>query len=246
MNTPSTDTSQLELFELRQYTLHPHKRDVLIDLFDREFLETQDAVGMPVLGQFRDLSDPDRFVWLRGFGSMQARQEALTTFYGGPVWQSHRNAANATMIDSDNVLLLRPAWQGSSYPWDLRLRAEKNAVHVPAGLIEISIFYLKEPATAELLSYCKDEVTQVLQAGGALCQGWFTTETQENTFTGLPVRTGETVLMGIGMFESLQSFEAFGASQVWQQRIAPKLEGYLQSQSQSLRLTPTARSAVHA
>ncbi len=246
MNSSSTDTSQLEVFELRQYTLHPHKRDVLIDLFDREFLETQDAVGMPVLGQFRDLSDADRFVWLRGFGSMQARHDALSSFYGGPVWQAHRNAANATMIDSDNVLLLRPAWQGASYPWDLSLRAEKNAVHIPTGLIDISIFYLKEPATADLLLYVKDEVAQVLQAGGAAHQGWFITETQENTFTGLPVRKGENVLMGIGLFESLQSFEAFGASQVWQQRIAPKLADYLQSPSQTLRLTPTARSAVHA
>ncbi len=41
--------------ELRQYTLHPGKRDVLIDLFDREFLETQEEVGMRIIGQFRDL-----------------------------------------------------------------------------------------------------------------------------------------------------------------------------------------------
>src|SRR6185436_19195944 len=44
--------------ELRQYTLHPGMRDVLIDLFDREFVETQEALGMTVLGQFRDLDDP--------------------------------------------------------------------------------------------------------------------------------------------------------------------------------------------
>jgi hypothetical protein len=34
------------LVELRQYTLHPGKRDVLIDLFDREFVESQEALGM--------------------------------------------------------------------------------------------------------------------------------------------------------------------------------------------------------
>lgn len=32
--------------ELRQYTLHPGKRDVLIDLFDREFIEPQEALGI--------------------------------------------------------------------------------------------------------------------------------------------------------------------------------------------------------
>lgn len=30
------------IVELRQYTLHPGKRDTLIELFDREFVETQE------------------------------------------------------------------------------------------------------------------------------------------------------------------------------------------------------------
>lgn len=40
--------------ELRQYTLRPGQRDVLIDLFDREFVESQEADGMAIVGQFRD------------------------------------------------------------------------------------------------------------------------------------------------------------------------------------------------
>ena len=105
---PTTDPHAI--VELRQYTLHPQQREVLIDLFDREFVETQEAQGMRVLGQFRDLDRPDQFVWLRGFADMPARHRALEGFYGGPVWAAHRHAANATMIDSDNVHLLRPAW----------------------------------------------------------------------------------------------------------------------------------------
>src|SRR3546814_8907243 len=54
------------VLELRQYTLRPHTRDTLIALFDSTFVESQEAVGMSVLGQFRDLDDPERFVWLRG------------------------------------------------------------------------------------------------------------------------------------------------------------------------------------
>lgn len=60
-------TAPTSVVELRQYTLHPGGRDVLIDLFEREFVETQEAVGMRVIGQFRDEADPNRFVWLRGF-----------------------------------------------------------------------------------------------------------------------------------------------------------------------------------
>src|SRR4030095_14160855 len=61
------------IIELRQYTLHPGKRDVLIELFDREFVESQETLGMNIVGQFRDLADPNRFVWLRGFRDMTSR-----------------------------------------------------------------------------------------------------------------------------------------------------------------------------
>ncbi len=95
------------IVELRRYTLHAGRRDELIDLFDREFVETQEELGMAVLGQFRDLDRPDQFVWLRGFADMPSRRTALTAFYTGPVWAKHGPAANDTMLDFDNVLLLR-------------------------------------------------------------------------------------------------------------------------------------------
>src|SRR5207248_4135647 len=88
-----------------QYTLHPGKREVLIELFERALIEPQEAAGMRILGQFRDLDRPDHFVWIRGFPDMASRVEALSAFYGGPVRKAHREAANATMIDSDDVLL---------------------------------------------------------------------------------------------------------------------------------------------
>ncbi len=95
------------IVELRRYTLREGRRDELIDVFDREFVETQEELGMAVLGQFRDLDHPDQFVWLRGFTDMRSRHDGLTAFYSGPVWKEHGPAANATMLDCDNVLLLR-------------------------------------------------------------------------------------------------------------------------------------------
>ena len=64
----------------------PRARETLIGLFDRELVESQETVGVAVLGQFRDLDDPDAFVWLRGFADMDARRRGLEAFYGGPVW----------------------------------------------------------------------------------------------------------------------------------------------------------------
>ncbi|PYL74556.1 MAG: hypothetical protein DMF26_10535, partial [Verrucomicrobia bacterium] len=62
METPDAQQPQTccPIVELRQYTLHPGKRDVLIDLFDREFVESQEALGMKIIGQFRDLDNPNR------------------------------------------------------------------------------------------------------------------------------------------------------------------------------------------
>lgn len=81
---------------------------------------------MAILGQFRDLDNPDRSVWLRGFRDMSSRAEALGRFYSGPAWQAHGKQANATMVDSDNVLLLRPAAAHSGFP-------AATAARPPAG-----------------------------------------------------------------------------------------------------------------
>jgi hypothetical protein len=96
------------IIELRQYTLLPGTRDGFIERFEREFLHTQQAVGIDVLGTFVDLDDPDRFVWFRGFSSLDQRAASLAAFYDGPVWAALRDETNADLIDSDDVLMLRP------------------------------------------------------------------------------------------------------------------------------------------
>src|SRR5580700_4776030 len=95
--------------ELRQYTLHAGRREPFIELFDRTFADPLDATGMTVIGQFRDLDRPDRFVWLRGFQDMPSRARELAAFYDSNLWHAYRNEANASIDDSDNVLLLEPA-----------------------------------------------------------------------------------------------------------------------------------------
>ena len=95
LNAPQAAMLASPVVELRQYTLNPGQRETLIALFDREFIESQEATGVTIIGQFRDLDRPDMFVWLRGFGGMDARKEGLAAFYDGPIWAAHRDAANA-------------------------------------------------------------------------------------------------------------------------------------------------------
>ncbi len=97
-----------QVIELRQYTLKPGTRDGFIERFEREFQDTQEAVGIHVLGTFLDLDDADRFVWFRGFATLEERATSLAAFYGGPAWATWGEETNADLIDSDDVLMLRP------------------------------------------------------------------------------------------------------------------------------------------
>lgn len=229
--------------EFRQYTLHPGQRDVLIDIFDREFVESQEAAGMKVMGQFRDLDDADRFVWLRGFANMQARRQGLQSFYGGPVWATHGPAANATMVEWRNVLLLRPAWEDSAVALQ-QPRPAPGASGAAPGLLDATIFPLREPATPQLLALARGPMSDVLRAGGARMLAWYVTEPSANDFPRLPVREGEPVLLGLALFDDVAALDAFAASGHWAREVAPLLQPFLAGAPEAHRLAPTARSAI--
>lgn len=164
------------IVELRQYTLKPGRRDELIELFEREFVEPQEAAGMSLLGTFRDARNPDRFVWLRGFADMESRKQALTDFYCGAVWQAHRDAANATMIDSDNVLLLHPTNVILSVAPEGREVEGEASRKVRPPLLALTYLDGAQP-----------DVDAIERNGGTIVAS-FETETSPNTFPRLPVR----------------------------------------------------------
>jgi hypothetical protein len=168
------------IVELRQYTLHPGRRDELIELFEREFVEPQEAAGMELLGLFRDAGRADRFVWIRGFPDMEKRRVSLERFYGGPVWQAHRDAANATMIDSDNVLLLRPANGRTLAPAAVR-----------APLFCVTHIFTSRRELNDFAASFQASVAPTLARGGGEVLATYVTESSENTFPRLPVREGE-------------------------------------------------------
>lgn len=241
------DATNQAVIELRQYTLQPGQRDTLITLFEREFLESQEQTGLRVLGQFRDLDNPDRFVWLRSFASMPARKAALESFYGGPVWKQHREAANATMIDSDNVLLLKPAHAQGAFVLSGLQRAGVDAAAAPAGLVVATIWYLQEPATPALLNLVRTRVEPQLRDDGATVLASLVSETAENTFPRLPVRSSDYVLIVFTSFRGEEAHARFrerqAASGAWQS-IQARLQPYLKGDTETVRLAPTPRSLL--
>jgi NIPSNAP len=246
----SADASCCRIVELRQYTLHPGQRDVLINLFDREFLETQEAVGMAVIGQFRDLDQPDHFVWLRGFRNMEARVQGLTAFYGGPVWHAHSGAANATMIDSDNVLLLEPAAPGKGFK-RLPARSLKGDIDgTSSGLIVVTLFYTRPNELTAFSDLFTRRSLPRLEQDGAQTVAQYITSDQSNNFPKLPIRIGEHIFAWIARFHSADAFEAYRArvekDRQWQQTIWPSLRQQLFREPEVLRLSPTSRSRLLA
>ncbi len=245
--TPMTTTC-CPVLELRQYTLHTGKRDVLIDLFEREFVESQEALGINIVGQFRDASNPDRFVWMRGFRDMPARGVALNSFYSGPVWQTHRNAANATMIDASNVLLLRPISPHAGFAKGSATRAAVGTLALPASRVMATIYTLNAPVDANFIRFFESQVKPLLIAMGAAPIAVFQTETAENNFPRLSIRTGEHVLIWFSQFVNAEQVRAhevrIGKSAVWNDNVEPTLRKYLKSPVERLVLEPTARSLL--
>jgi hypothetical protein len=236
-----------QIVELRQYTLQPGQRDVLIELFDREFVESQEALGMDVIGQFRDLDRANRFVWLRGFRDMPSRASALEDFYGGQVWKAHRDAANATMIDSDNVLLLRPASPGSEF--EVRNdRPPVGAKGTGKGLIVATIYYFDAPVTDGFVRFFERAIKPVLTEEGASVLAYFVSEHTKNNFPRLPVREGENVFVWFSSFQDGTAYAdhlvALSRSRQWLDEVSRKLERWLKRNPEVLKLSPTVRSRL--
>jgi quinol monooxygenase YgiN len=219
----STETvmTSCQVVELRQYTLHPGRRDTLVDLFEHEFIAPQQALGMAVCGPLRDLDDPDRFVWWRGFADMPARAPALQAFYGGPVWRAHRDAANATMLDSDDVLLLRPV-----------------AGHAPIALCRTDVLLVTVCALRH------GDAGDAVGNDGDPVLGVHVTEPAVNNFPRLPVREGENVLLWCSAFADRAACErherARAAQPAWH-----ALQDRLTHAPTLLRLAPTRHAHLH-
>jgi len=236
------------IVELRQYALHPGKRDVLIDLFDREFVESQEALGMKVIGQFRDLNNPNRFVWLRGFRDMPSRAQGLKDFYGGPIWKAHREAANATMIDSDNVLLLHPATRTSGFCLGNRERPRPGSNETRNESIVATIYYFDAPVDSRFVQFFDKRVKPTVTGADATLLAYFATEHSENTFPALPVREGENVFVWFSRFNDSAAYERHVAALTrfsrWRDEISKELALRLKREPEILKLSPTTRSLL--
>lgn len=236
----SAAPAPLPLIELRRYRTRPGRLDELVELFERQFVESQEAVGMEIIGTFREPGQPNRFTWLRGFADMAARGRGLNDFYDGPVWQAHRDEANPTLEDNDDVLLLRESRPGSGFAPDTSPRAAPGAPPVPRGVVTATICWLKDADDAGFATAFETGWRPRLAAAGVPVLASFAREKAANTFRRLPVREGEEVFVWFSKFRDAAACE----------RAAPQLaesgvDDRLSRSPEVLRLEPTVRSRLH-
>lgn len=229
VTTPATDASPV--VELRQYTLKPGRRDELISLFERRFVGAQEAEGIRLHGEFRVPAEPDRFVWLRGFRDMEQRRRSLEAFYGGPVWQAERDAANGTMEDSNDVLLLQPAEPGTGFSLARRMGAVMVA----------TIYLLQSTVDADFVRFFRERVAPVMAETGAPPVATLKTLDAANTFPRLPIREGEHAFVWFAAFDNEDQFRRhvarLDASAGWKP-IEAALGGKLAKPPRSLVMLP--------
>ena len=230
--------------DLRQYRCHPGRRDDLVRVFDEHFVEGQERCGMHVLGQFRDLDDPDRFVWLRGFDALAARGQALQDFYDGPVWAAHRDAANATMADWSDAVLLNVVEVGSGYPrygtrdpgWELE--------PAPTSVFTLTVFSHHSHRDTEAVRHFLDEIRPWVVTSGAEEVAVWASDPSENNYPALPLRE-DPVLVHLVRHDSDEEHARFvrrlAAMPAWE-RARRAHAAFLPGPPRLLRLRPTRRS----
>lgn len=227
---------KLHAIELRQYAMKPGRRDELITLFEREFIETQTAAGIRLIGQFRDLDQPDRFVWMRGYPDQAARKPALNAFYNSDHWFAHRSATNATMTSSDDVLLLRPLSPDLAPDVSATIPTGEQPGH---GVVVLGVHRLDgphDPLADAFRTTCADALAEA----GLSVETAGITDPTPNCFPRHPVREGEWVLVWL----SRQPDEHAADAALARARADPRLAPLFAASLQLMRLQPTARSRL--
>ena len=90
---------------MRSYRIKPGRRDEFIEFFEKRSIPALRSYGMNVIGPFVDLENPNKFVWLRIFPSLEERERMRDAFYEGDPWKSELEAIAMPMLESYDVIL---------------------------------------------------------------------------------------------------------------------------------------------
>jgi hypothetical protein len=180
---------------------------------------------------------------------METRKVALTSLYTGPVWKANGRVASGTMVDSDNVLLLRPLRPDTAFA--------PSAVKLPPpgtrgpgkGLLVANIVYVERKTPSEFGEFFQQELKPRWEQAGATVIAQMVSEHSPNTYPNLPVREKENVFVWFSLFPDQATADkhqrTLTQSMEWREA-AVQLTAWTHHQIEILRLQPTARSRLQA
>jgi heme-degrading monooxygenase HmoA len=93
------------IVEVRSYRIKPGRREEFIELFETRAVPALRSHGMKIMGPLLDVENPNKFVFLRSFPSLEERERMRDEFYGGELWKNELEGIAMPMIDSYDVIL---------------------------------------------------------------------------------------------------------------------------------------------
>lgn len=192
----------VRVLELRNYVAKPGQRDKFISYFETNFIDSQNALGGYILGQFRVKDADDNFFWIRGFNDMASRSRYLPEFYRGEFWKQRRNYVNDMLINNDNVHLLKPLSLSEDQP---DAAVNSNEFGKKKGLVVID-YYVANTRLKELIEFFKSKYLPFLKGNHISTTAWVS-ELAENDFPGLPVFQDKNLLVTITPFKDEAEYQ---------------------------------------
>lgn len=93
------------IVEVRSYRIKPGRREEFIKLFETRAVPAQRTHGIKIIGPFLDVENPNKFVFLRSFPSLEERDRMKEAFYGSELWKNELEAIAMPLLDSYDVIL---------------------------------------------------------------------------------------------------------------------------------------------
>jgi hypothetical protein len=93
------------IVEVRAYRIKPGHREEFVQLFETRAIPALRKYGMQVIGPMVDVENPNKFVFLRGFPSLEERERMKDDFYESPVWKNELEGTFMPLLESYDVIL---------------------------------------------------------------------------------------------------------------------------------------------
>lgn len=233
--------ADFQVVEFRRYTIKEGAREQFAKYFESYFPEAFQQLGAIALGQFFERDKPDGFTWMRGFRTMDARAVVSSAFYYGPVWKEHRLTLNDLMVDSDNVMLMRPLNGERAIPV---LPAVDPVLEASAqGVVVAQVFPL-HPDSVDSFAKRAEAAFAAYRSAGMREAGVLVTLDTPNNFPQLPVRTDGPYLVWLGVAPDQQAINTGFSALATEMAATLGATGLLRGPSELIILNPAPRSRL--